>query len=254
MAQWVIVAGFLFGPRMLARLARVNPGLEPFVFPVIALILGFVMLTWIASPLFNFLLRFNRFGRLALSNDQRVASSWIGGCFVLALVCFVAALAKTTAVALFGTGYFGFLLLPLAVTFSRVPGTPQRVMAGYTAFVALLGLPVMSLLLLGNASPWKDETLAFQLVPFFVLARLGRRGCRRYFGPGAWSNHMPARDSELSGRSRPMPQAARLQDRESCDEPSSIRNRPSARGPRSRTASAEMPRRSPISSKESSSR
>ena len=42
-------------------------------------------------------------------------------------------------------------------------------MAAYTAVVALLGLPVMSLLLLGRASPWKDEDLAFQLVPYFVL-------------------------------------------------------------------------------------
>ena len=93
-AQWVIILGFVFGPRILARIARANPALEPFIFPVIVLIFAFVMLTWIASPLFNFLLRFNRFGRLALSRDQRVASSWIGGCFLLAVVCFVAYLVR----------------------------------------------------------------------------------------------------------------------------------------------------------------
>ena len=63
---------------------------------MIGLIIAFVMLTWIASPLFNFLLRFNRFGRLALSDDQRVASSWIGGCFLLAAACFVAAMVTSS--------------------------------------------------------------------------------------------------------------------------------------------------------------
>ena len=168
-AQWVIILGIFFGPRMLARIARANPGLEPFIFPVIVLILAFVMLTWIASPLFNFLLRFNKFGRLALLRDQRIASSWIGGCFLLAVGCFVAAMVKTTSLAVFGTGYFGLLLLPLAVTFSRASGNPRRLMAAYTAGVALLGLPVMSLVLLGRASPWKDEALAYQLVTYFVL-------------------------------------------------------------------------------------
>jgi tetratricopeptide (TPR) repeat protein len=168
-AQWVIILGFLFGPRILARIARANPALEPFIFPVIVVIVAFVMLTWIASPLFNFLLRFNRFGRLALSREQRVASSWIGGCFLLAVACFVAAMVKPTSLAVFGTGYFGLLLLPLAVTFSRAAGTPRRLMAAYTAGVALLGLPVVSLLLLGSASPWKDVELAYKLVPYFVL-------------------------------------------------------------------------------------
>lgn len=168
-AQWVVILGIFFGPRLLARIARANPALEPFIFPVIVVILAFVLLTWIASPLFNFLLRFNKFGRLALSHDQRIASSWIGGCFMLAIGCFVAAMVKTTSPAVFGTAYFGLLLLPLAVTFSRASGNPRQLMAAYTAAVALLGLPVMSLVLLGRASPWKDEKFAYELVPYFVL-------------------------------------------------------------------------------------
>jgi hypothetical protein len=31
----------------------------------------------------------------------------------------------------------------------------------------------MSLLLLGRASPWKDQELAYQLVTYFVLAAVG---------------------------------------------------------------------------------
>jgi tetratricopeptide (TPR) repeat protein len=124
-AQWLIIVGFLVGPRILARLARANPALAPYLFPLIALIFAFVLLTWIASPLFSFFLRFNRFGRLALSDEERVASSWIGGCFFLAVAWFAVAMVSSSPRAVLGTGYFGFLLLPLAVTFGRPRGTSR---------------------------------------------------------------------------------------------------------------------------------
>src|SRR5262249_32603614 len=148
-AQWVVILGFVFGRRILADLARSHPALAPFLFPVLALSFAFLLLTWIASPLFNLLLRLNRFGRLARSRDQRIASSWIGGCFLLAAVCFVSYLVRPAALNSFGMVYFGFLLMPLAVTFGRARGTPRRLMAAYTGVLALLGLPGLSLVLLG---------------------------------------------------------------------------------------------------------
>jgi tetratricopeptide (TPR) repeat protein len=168
MAQWVVILGFVFGRRLLANLARSNPALAPLIWPVLALTFAFLLLTWIASPLFNLLLRLNRFGRLALSREQRIASNWIGGCFVLAAVCFVSFLVKPTFPSTFGMMYFGFLLMPLAVTFGRARGTPRRMMAAYTAVVAALGLPVLSLAVLGEASPWKDVKAAFGLFPYFL--------------------------------------------------------------------------------------
>ena len=77
-AQWVVLLGFVFGRKILADLARSHPVLGPIILPLLALSFAFLVLTWIASPLFNLLLRLNRFGRLALSRDQRIASSWIG--------------------------------------------------------------------------------------------------------------------------------------------------------------------------------
>ncbi len=59
--------------------------------------------------------------------------------------------------------YFGFLLMPLAVTFRRESGRSRRLMAGYTAIVAALGLPMLSLGLLGDASPWRDVDRAAEL-------------------------------------------------------------------------------------------
>ena len=167
-AQWVVILGFVFGRQILASIARSNPALAPFLIPVLVLSFAFLMLTWISSPLFNLALRFNRFGRLALSREQRIASSWIGGCFLLALASFVIYLAHPGGSALFGMAYFGLLLLPLAVTFGLPPGRGRWLMAGYTGVLVLMGLPSLSLILFDRASPWKDIALALVLFQYFV--------------------------------------------------------------------------------------
>jgi tetratricopeptide (TPR) repeat protein len=167
-AQWIVILGFVFGRRVLANLAGANPRLAPYLWPVLGLTFAFLLLTWIASPLFNLLLRFNRFGRLALSREQRIASNWIGGCFILAVVCAVSFLVTRSYLGFFGMIYFGFLLMPLAVTFGRGRGTPRRLLAAYTAVVAALGLPMLSLALLGEASPWKDVKAAVGMFQYFI--------------------------------------------------------------------------------------
>jgi tetratricopeptide (TPR) repeat protein len=167
-AQWVVILGFIFGRKILADLARSHPALEPFIVPILALTFAFLLLTWIASPLFNLLLRLNRFGRLALSRDQRIASSWIGACFLAAVAFFVANLVHPTALTIFGLMYFGFLLMPLAVTFQQAAGKPRWLVAAYTGVVALLGLPILSLGLFGPASPWTDIPRASELFSYFL--------------------------------------------------------------------------------------
>src|SRR4051812_22930037 len=92
-AQWAVLLGLLFLPGMLRSLARGNPGLEALVVPINFALLGFALLTWVADPLFNLLLRLNRFGRLALSRPQVVASNWLGGWLVLTAGIFIAAFA-----------------------------------------------------------------------------------------------------------------------------------------------------------------
>jgi tetratricopeptide (TPR) repeat protein len=167
-AQWIILLAFVFGRKALTNIARANPTLAPFIWPVLVLTFAFLVLTWIASPLFDLLLRFNRFGRLALSREQRTASSWIGGCFLLAVSCSLAYVLARSTVGFAGMVYFGLLLMPLSATFGQEHRNPRRLMAAYTAVVAALGLPIMSLLVLGEASPWKDVKAAAALIPYFI--------------------------------------------------------------------------------------
>jgi tetratricopeptide (TPR) repeat protein len=171
-AQWVVILGFVFGRQILASIARANPALAPFLIPILVLSFAFLMLTWISSPLFNLALCFNRFGRLALSREQRIASSWIGGCFLLAAASFVLYLVNASAAAAFGMVYFGLLLLPLAVTFGRPPGQARWLMVAYTGALVLMGLPILSMILLDRSGPWKNVSLAFKLFEYFLYGAI----------------------------------------------------------------------------------
>jgi tetratricopeptide (TPR) repeat protein len=171
-AQWGIMLAFIFGRRFLAGLAKQHPGLKPFIEPVLLLTFGFLLLTWVASPLFNLLLRLNRFGRLTLSDEQRWESSVIGGCFLLAAGFFVADLASHNDLTYVGVRFFGLMLFPLVVTFHRPAGAPRRLMAGVSAAIAACALPAFAYVLLGAASPLGDVAKAREWFDFFFIGAI----------------------------------------------------------------------------------
>lgn len=133
--MWLIL-GLFFGVRLIRQVARSQPSLAPFLYPVIFLYLAFVLLTWVADPLFNLLLRLDRFGRLALSHEQVQASNWFGAVLGLTLaVLAAAAVTRSGDLLLVGLGVAA-LILPVTATFRCRPGWPRRTMAGYTALIA----------------------------------------------------------------------------------------------------------------------
>jgi tetratricopeptide (TPR) repeat protein len=144
--QWgVILAGYL-GNQILGAVARSNPELAPWILPLRILYVVFALMTWLAYPLFNLLLRLNKFGRLVLSRDQTVASNWFGLCLLLALAglggCAVRGFnSPWILVAL----VFGLLLLPVSAVFKCAAGWPRHVMAALTGGIALLGLALLTL-------------------------------------------------------------------------------------------------------------
>lgn len=171
-ARWGLILGVVFLQQILNWASDKHPGFRVLVF----IIFGFLMMTWIASPLFNLLLRLNRFGRLALSPAQRTESTWIGGCFILAgtslLMTAIGTLQHSdvvTVLGLFGMLFFGFLLFPLAVTFRQPGGRPRLIMGLATAGIALFAMPFLSFILLGRASPLGGLPRASESFGYFRL-------------------------------------------------------------------------------------
>ncbi len=125
----------------------------------------FVLLTWLGSALFNLLLRLSRFGRLALSRQQIVASNWIGGFLLLALGALGFWLASGNIWAMLAAVYCGLLVIPIAATFQCQAGWPRWCMVAYTVVLALLPLAGVAAWLL---SPRFKEA-AFLSVQGYVM-------------------------------------------------------------------------------------
>lgn len=191
-AQWAVMLGIIFGRSLLVGVSNAAPALRPFITPILILSFAFIAMTWIASPLFNLTLRTSRFGRLALSRDQRVESNWIGLLFIpAALAGLASALLGLMNQEVAGTlaflvmAYFGLLLFPMAATFSQPRGMPRILTALYTAGLAALGLsPVLVILFSsgdvpqGFAEPANLAQLFFfgAAVSTWIPALTARRG------------------------------------------------------------------------------
>ena len=166
-AQWTFIIGAYLINRMLRELARTNPKWAPWIMPVLFAYLAFVVMTWIAQPLFNLLLRLNRYGRHALSDDQRRGANLVGVLFFLTLACFLGWLAGRAAsgFAILGFMYFGLLLLPASAIYKCDAGWPRWCMAAYTLGIACM-MP------LGGALVVVDPQRAFFLFQIHLFGCL----------------------------------------------------------------------------------
>ncbi len=139
-AQWGLILGAWMGSRLLGSLAEKNPEWAPWIQPIRFLYLAFCLMTWLAQPLFNLLLRFHRFGRYALSEDQIQGANWVGACLGSGIIAALAGLILGFPAALLILTFVCFgLSLPVAAIFKCSPGWPRQVMQGVCALLVLLG-------------------------------------------------------------------------------------------------------------------
>jgi tetratricopeptide (TPR) repeat protein len=138
-AQWGVIMGAYIGNRALTVVADSNPQIAPWIWPIKILYLIFVVLTWTADPLFNLLLRLNRFGRLALSREQIVASNWLGATILFSLVCLGGFFLTRNPILELNAIIFGCLILPIAGIFKCWSGWPRWVMVLYTIALLITG-------------------------------------------------------------------------------------------------------------------
>ena len=142
--QWGIILGGYFGNQLLRGIAASNPKFAPWVLPLRIAYFCFALMTWMASPFFNLLLRINRFGRLVLSREETVASNWFGICLACALISVFGWLIYGSAsLWLIAAMIFGFLLLPVSAVFKCPAGSPRNIMAVLACCTAALGLTAL---------------------------------------------------------------------------------------------------------------
>jgi len=143
-----VIIGLWLAVRVLGKLAREYPALAPWITPIIVLYMVFALFTWIGSPLFNLILRVDRFGRLALSREETIESNWIGGLLLAGLACL--ALTPLWGLNLLVAALVcGFLTVPVAGTFKCRKGRTRIGMTLYTAALAVAGVGGVALMAMG---------------------------------------------------------------------------------------------------------
>jgi len=139
-AQWGIIIGGYVIIRLLGNMADENHGLAPWILPIRILYISFALMSWLASPLFNLMLRLSPFGRLVLSREQVVESNWIGTFVALALGsltgCLIMGFNSPWVVSL---AVFGLIIMPVSGTF-RTDGSSRKIMIALTSLLVLIGL------------------------------------------------------------------------------------------------------------------
>lgn len=152
--QWAFIIVTFFGQRIARRAAAENPSLARVIWPLLALFYAFIYLSWTAGVMFNLLLRLDRFGRLVLSRDERIATNWFGGS--LLVIAAAAAWWATTPSThtLLGLIASAMLSVCIAATVTRDNPRSKLILGLATAALATLAL-------LGLFSPYNLFILLF---------------------------------------------------------------------------------------------
>lgn len=149
-ARWGLLIGLWFGNRVLHGMAKTHPEWAPWIMPITALYLTFVLTTWLAHPLFNLVLRLSSYGRHLLSDDQRRQAHAVGVALAMALCWLIWWLfVERESDVLLAAGICAGMALPLASVFSCPEGWPRTVMTIFASILTLLCLLFMGLFGLG---------------------------------------------------------------------------------------------------------
>ena len=138
----IVFAG-LIGYNQARRLTVVQPETAPYLYPLMGLYLLFVLLSWVADPVFDFLLRFDAQGRRMVSRDREIAGFVVVSLLSVAIVLAVIGLVRGGGDALFPALMTALLVLPVSGVFRCAPGWPRTTLAVYTAVVAAAALAGM---------------------------------------------------------------------------------------------------------------
>lgn len=139
--QWMFVLGLYFGVRVLNYVSQSNPGIAPFVTPIIYLYMAFAISTWIVTPLSNLFLRLNVYGRYALTREETKASTFTGIGLILALTGLIGML-TTDIKPFFGMIIYGVGFMILCGSMFKPTDKGKRA----TAMAIALGLSTIGAL------------------------------------------------------------------------------------------------------------
>lgn len=165
-SMWMFIVGFFLLSRLLRVGIRTQPELAPLLWPVYGLYLAFVLLTWIARPLFDLLLRLDPVGRVALTRQQITASNAVGGAILTGFVSLVVGLLTGAEQFYMFAAAAGMMTVPIAGAFGADAPRARRILRVYAAALGSLALVAFALSFLSFTTALAFASLF--LVGFFI--------------------------------------------------------------------------------------
>ena len=152
--RWGVIIAIILGRRAFQQLAKAYPDLAPLFIPLAVIFGLFFLLTWVADPLFNLLVRFHPLGRHALTSRQKAASNWLAGLFITGLIALLTGLIFREWSKALVAGGAAALLMPIGVALAY-EGVARRRRWMVTAALAAVGVAaaVVSAMWLRNPVP-----------------------------------------------------------------------------------------------------
>ena len=139
-SSWMILIGAYLLYRFLARLARDNEALAPFLMPLVWLIAFLFLLTWILDPLMNLYLLSNPYGRVLLDDDDKKMARYTGASLGVGLLAFALYFASGASQLLM-LGIMGVLfMIPLGTFLKPSREKHRRQLSYFTLGVVGVGL------------------------------------------------------------------------------------------------------------------
>lgn len=137
-AMWTIIIGGYIGYRALREVAR-DPAWAPWVTPLIVVYVAFVLLTWLAAPLFDLALRLHPMGKHALDDDDRARAALVGSALAVALASAALSFVLPDMGLVLLAVVAGLLSIPLSAVHVCAEGWPRRAMWAISGGLAFFG-------------------------------------------------------------------------------------------------------------------
>ena len=161
--QWGFIIGIYVLYRATLWAAENYPVLAPILNPLIIFYVIFAFSTWIAMPVSNLFLRLHPLGKFALTNDEKLASTFVGLLLAACLVFFGLYFLTGTPFFMLWGGYCGFMALPVGGSFGAEKGSKGRkILTAMAIGIGVLGF-------VGLIVPGLDMLITVALLGIFAF-------------------------------------------------------------------------------------
>lgn len=183
--RWGVMIGGYMGYRFVSNIGRYFPAAAPYAGVIVTVYIAFVILTWLADPVFNLLMRLHPDGKYALSDKQIVQANWVGALLGVALASLVVYFSTGAITARCSALVFGLMIPPVLGALECEPGRPRNSMAAISVALFLVGMTGTSIVFLAETAPGmvtqemaSISRLCWLIFPF---AALGSQFATSYF-------------------------------------------------------------------------